>query len=291
MLEVVENDGETAQQTLAKANLCRVRQEFAEGIELCLTVLKHHPENVEAHVLLGDLYLARGQKTQAAQWYELALELDPQSAPALDRARALSSEIQSENVTRSEKSLGLEDRSGTRATYAALVVGLIVILGLTAIVISRSHGGASDPSSTTIHDPVMAQDTVPGKITTPVKAPESVPVVPAEDEAVRQTLAKGTFGDHVLSGRFDPRSKVMTATYQVDGPLSRQVVAQIGKSALESAPESASITLRLMSEGKLIYMADIRRVRLDETTTQEWQDQHPGPQAWADYVVENEWQR
>jgi hypothetical protein len=62
---------------LTQANLSRVRENWNEAIDHCVAVLQADPANAAAHALLGDVYAARGRWEDAAQWYRMALEINP----------------------------------------------------------------------------------------------------------------------------------------------------------------------------------------------------------------------
>lgn len=62
---------------LAAANLCRIRRHWEEAMEKCQEILQHAADNVSAHVLLGDIYQNQNRLEDAALWYRMALDLDP----------------------------------------------------------------------------------------------------------------------------------------------------------------------------------------------------------------------
>src|SRR5947209_13813277 len=64
---------------LARANLFRMRGQWAEAADLCVEVLRADPTNANAHSLLGDIYQDQGSAEEARHWYHLALELNPAS--------------------------------------------------------------------------------------------------------------------------------------------------------------------------------------------------------------------
>jgi hypothetical protein len=64
---------------LARAKLFRVRQQWDEAIAACTDALRRYPLSVTACSLLGEIYEAQGRLEDAAQWYGMALERDPQN--------------------------------------------------------------------------------------------------------------------------------------------------------------------------------------------------------------------
>lgn len=74
---------------LARANLLRMRGQWAEAASLCMRVLQGDPRNASAHSLLGDIYENQGRIEDAIEWYRRALALSPgNEADAAKLARA-----------------------------------------------------------------------------------------------------------------------------------------------------------------------------------------------------------
>jgi tetratricopeptide (TPR) repeat protein len=73
--EVARDPRSLAFLPLATAYLAAGRREAA--VRLCVRGLEHHPSNVDAHVLLGQLYRAAGDLEKAFDEWDIALRLDP----------------------------------------------------------------------------------------------------------------------------------------------------------------------------------------------------------------------
>lgn len=77
---------------LARANLCRMRGQWADAVEFCTEALRVDAHSGAAHSLLGDVYENQGRLDKAIHWYQLALDLDAESVAdkaKLARAREL----------------------------------------------------------------------------------------------------------------------------------------------------------------------------------------------------------
>jgi len=90
--EVVQRDSANvyAQLTLVKASI--LSGQFDKGITRLQTVIRIEPQNIEAHLLLADLYERTGEKKEAVKWYEKSLQLieQPEIRQAIkDRIGAL----------------------------------------------------------------------------------------------------------------------------------------------------------------------------------------------------------
>ena len=87
------------QSALTQANLCRIRRQWEEAIEYCITVLRAQPGNQTAHSLLGDIYRDQGKLDDAIQWYRMAVDLganptDEGKLRQLERERARANRLQ-----------------------------------------------------------------------------------------------------------------------------------------------------------------------------------------------------
>ncbi len=73
--ELLDND--TIHALLTRANLSRLRGNWADATDRCVTVLRAQPGNATAHSLLGDIYRDQGKLDDAIQWYRMAVDLRP----------------------------------------------------------------------------------------------------------------------------------------------------------------------------------------------------------------------
>ncbi len=64
---------------LAQANLLRVRGQWDEAAEKCMAALRLAPDSASANSLLGDIYENQGRYDDAALWYRMALDANPDS--------------------------------------------------------------------------------------------------------------------------------------------------------------------------------------------------------------------
>ena len=64
---------------LAQANLLRVRGHWNDAAEKCMAALRLAPDSASANSLLGDIYENQGRYDDAALWYRMALDANPDS--------------------------------------------------------------------------------------------------------------------------------------------------------------------------------------------------------------------
>ncbi|MHB1000628.1 MAG: tetratricopeptide repeat protein [Armatimonadota bacterium] len=65
---------------LISSNLMKLRGDLDGAIQECIKALRVNPDSLEAHSLLGDIYRDQGNIEEAERWYQLALDLKPDSA-------------------------------------------------------------------------------------------------------------------------------------------------------------------------------------------------------------------
>jgi hypothetical protein len=128
-------DRRAADAKLAAANLARSKSNWDEADRLCMEVLKAEPNNVDAYALLGDIHRDRGRLEDAAQWYNMALDLkgdwptvkarlgDVEKKLARRGSRAASAKPSSGGGT--QKLLGAAPQTWLQVTLGAAVVFLV----------------------------------------------------------------------------------------------------------------------------------------------------------------------
>ncbi|MGV3614583.1 MAG: tetratricopeptide repeat protein [Fimbriimonas sp.] len=292
---------------LARANLLRVRGEFDAAEAVCLSVLKRYPNSAPTHTLLGDIADDRGDLDQAERWYDLALDLDPESAGdrrKLEDVRARKNAFDSESTV---AQIGLPSRPAI--PWSNIVLGSLAALsfaGAAYVGFARRDTGRPAPTVTRAIDvpkeAITAQATEPVPEATPEPVADATPKIPTpgptafpgsqEDEAARSLLAqRSPVGSNLISAQNDPRAKVMTLTFglrSTDDP--RQVASELARTALELNLETQNVVVRGVRDARLVYVADVPRTRYADTLTDAWQQDNANvPGAFMGYVLTNEW--
>ena len=106
---------------LARANLLRMRGEYKVAEDICLAILRRHPNSATANTLLGDICADRGDLKQAADWYDMALDITPDSESDRRKLEAMRRRIKEHEAAEAAKHLGLPEskpKIGRRAQDA-----------------------------------------------------------------------------------------------------------------------------------------------------------------------------
>ncbi|MFZ4506512.1 MAG: tetratricopeptide repeat protein [Fimbriimonas sp.] len=291
MTEVIQD----FQVDIARVNLHRIRGEYREAEQLALAILRHDPENLMGHTLMGEINAERGELEQSAEWYELALDLEPKSEPLLQKLDQVRTRIRERDAALTAEQLGLNQANGNLKLAAMAFVLLVIVVASVAFVLGQQNEGrhraavvrktvdapfAPGTASETIREPVPARGY-------PIPTPVTVPTVVQQDRLLIEHLAKGTDGARVLSAVVDPRTQGVTITFGYgtdDEP--RKIAAELGKSAIGFAPEG-SVILRGIKGGAVEFVANVDRAKLKETEEAGWNA--PTGTTWVDHVLTDEW--
>lgn len=134
---------------LAAANLLRVRGRYEDAEKRCVEVLRSDPNNVHAHSLLGDIYRDQGKLEEAAEWYQMALDLDPNSRADREKLRQVrqrrSSVAQRDVLPSATVSTAT---SGQVVRWVAVALTVLFLGALAAIIVHRVRKPQQTPRET-----------------------------------------------------------------------------------------------------------------------------------------------
>ncbi|HVL39769.1 MAG TPA: tetratricopeptide repeat protein [Fimbriimonadaceae bacterium] len=282
---------------LARANLLRMRGEYRQAEEVCLGLLKRFPNNSTANSLLGDICAERGDLEHAVQWYELALDLVPDSPPVKDKLAAVRNRIREREAASTAEQIGLPPpRANHSALYVALALIGLIVVGVGAFVLGQ---GSQEPA---VHAPVevgRAESGPPLSGREPPQGSSEEPPAPVRaevasgwrDAALMDLLTRSLAdGAALLDAWQDPRTQAVLVSFRADSDDPRAMAARLGSSVLEQLPAAQVVTLRAVKDHQLLLVADVTRQAVMQTATQEWQAAHAGdPNAWTAAVLSNMW--
>ncbi|MFQ3678022.1 MAG: tetratricopeptide repeat protein, partial [Fimbriimonadaceae bacterium] len=248
-------DEDAVQPDLARANLLRMRGEYKQAEEVCLAILRRFPNQPTANGLLGDICAERGDLEQAAEWYELTLDLTPNDAVIERKLRDVRERMANRDVAETAKKLGLPTSKPRIGLFA---IGLLIVLvGSAAVAYTlgrQAQPSSLEPDRTVVTDlPVTLSGdsrTEAGGAT--VGAAEDQAIVRKLLEAAPQESAK------LLDAEIDPRTAVVTLTFRVsDGEDPRALGARLAAFTLQSEPRSPRVVLRAVRASALVWVADM----------------------------------
>ena len=180
---------------LSEANLYRMRARWVDAENRCIEALRLDPNNVDGHSLLGDIYRDQGKLEDAAQWYQLALDLNPKSIgdktklAELDKQRnrrpatdlgVVKASMPAGPTFGTQRLLGLPPSIWLQAITIIAIVFVVIVIGA-AISMSSRRSPAPEtidaPQTSTTNGPPMPLSGAPAAIT--AKRPAAVPPGPS----------------------------------------------------------------------------------------------------------------
>lgn len=260
---------------LAKANVLRMRGEYKLARDTCLSLLRQYPNNADAHTLLGDIEAEEGDLVHAAQWYEMALDLRPESEVAAQKLARLRQRIQDREARETAQQLGLPTTRPRALVFAGLAIVLVLGSIITAFVLGgrmREPGArkrevmtAPIQAAVPVADPTPkaeaeSRSEVPVPPPVPTATPESPPAVAEEVTLLARLQEEIVEGSRLLAARQDPRDKSIEVTARADQANDlRELAALVGVSILDRHADSKRVTVRLSDRNALVLVADVQR--------------------------------
>lgn len=269
-LKDAEGSDQEVYQDLARANLFRMRGDSKAATDVCLGILKRFPHNPTAHSLLGDISADSGDLAQAATWYEMALDLVPDSTVDKQKLDSVRQRVSLMESAETAKQIGIPEKGPAIGPYIALVVVTVLAVGTGAFFIGKSLR------------PTKADDTITGQVTVgsprpedpPESRPTDVPAVKDEqkkpeperhdpgvgpDAAWLATLqAKATDKTTFLGLVSDPRTQSASVTVRaVTGESFAVTATRAALDVFRSLPAFTKLTVRVLQDNTIVLVADM----------------------------------
>lgn len=246
---------------LARANLLRMRAQYKQAEDLCLKILRRYPSNATTNTLLGDICAERGDLEQASQWYELALEIVPESKVEREKLAAIRRRIHERETARTAEQIGLPVRRRNMVWPVVAAIAAIVAVGVGAYfwgsktMEKRQRAAMVDVGAGGVLDTGPEKQAGTGYESTPGGAFDWSS--PKLTTLIGEKLpdVKGMLGawQHPGSGVV----YVAVASAQQDD--LRILAARLGAAALEAVPESPQAVVRILKDGQDVLVADVTR--------------------------------
>lgn len=266
-----EESDQLVYRDLARANLQRMRGDYAAARETCLSILRRYPNNATTQGLLGDICREQGELGQAKEWYAMALDVRPDDDNVRSRLRETESAMAAQ-----EEALRVKVAEVPRTGGRWFVAGLAVIaVGMAGGAYWLGKNTKPAPAQRPAPIPLGQASTSTAMATEDNPSPaEPLPTVGPELEAERQARAFLAAECQLSESRFldveiDPRGNVWRVTLSAlptDDPTT--LALQILNPGLNGNDAPSMMTVRLVRDGKLLYAADgTRQVRAARGTS------------------------
>ena len=238
---------------LAQANLLRVRGHWDDAAQACMTALRLAPDSASANSLLGDIYENQGRYEAAAQWYQMALDANPDSPADLLKLDRLRQRSQGQPASAGAPQrvpaaapptlirLLRDPDTALRWASIAAVLALALVVAFAYHAVNRSAFGAGDAVVKTT--PVI----VPPVAGTLPSDPDAVPAHDSSEQALLNALQAAPDlskrGVIVYDVQADPRAGHITVTFGLppSAALTQGAVTQDALRVLEAAGSVPSV--------------------------------------------------
>lgn len=293
----VEDFGEGSESAvypeLARANLLRMRGEYKQAEEICLAVLRKHPNSATANTLLGDICSERGDLRQAAEWYEMALDITPDSESDRQKLDSIRHRIREHEAASTAKQLGLPESRPKVGIWVGSVVLFVVLVAALGYLLGERNQARRQPAADTpipVTAPPIDSRTAAVDSTS---EPTPEPAVPAPPPELIELLkaAAGEDAGRIIGASRIPENLAILMTFTVaPGEDARQVAVRLARTVLPAIANAPAVTAIGIRDGQPAYIGTMDRTRLEQASTDEWRNQNgDDPVAFANATMAQEW--
>lgn len=257
----------------------RLRGQYREARDLALKIVNAHPENVAAHALLGDIAAEQDDLAQAAEWYEMAVDLDSEADNERRKLHSIQQRMREREAADTAAQLGLPTSKPKALRFALITAAFIVVVGVGAFLAGDRFQARADSTRSTglleesvsLPSPESLETEASPPLATPAPQPtERVapmttgPAVPERPRQDRESLARmreqTQGGERVTSAIQDPRyGGVMVTVRANEDENPRLVAAQMAVAALDVFVGAPSATVRVVTNDEIVFVADVMR--------------------------------
>ena len=261
---------------ITEANLHRIRGDYKEAVDSCLGILRRYPNNGTSHTLLGDIYAEKGELEQSAQWYEMALDLRPESEHDSRKLEAVQRRMSEQEAASTAKQLGIPESRPRTQQYVFVMAILIAVVGVGGFLLGgyvSADAAAAKPRL--INEPIdVGGPAVGPAVNSTAPQPGDGPVEPPGDQGwlgtgpergVMSALEAQPVGARILSASVDDWSKEVWLTASArQGDDFGQIAVEFA-AAVFSQPVYSTVMVRLTDGENILYRAEISRSDYQET--------------------------
>lgn len=257
---------------LAKANLLRMRKEYKQAEDVCLSILRRYPNNASANTLLGDICAEKGDLEQAAEWYELALDLIPDSAAEKAKLEDVRARLATKEKAATVETLGITHTSKPPYVTIAAVVVALLIVGVGVAVAVR--GDSTPKTNLDGSKPLVVNGETPKSNPSVIQVPVNEPQKFIKDADLAKKIAEQLNIEHdrLIYAEVGEKDKTVVLTYVLKEDDDWVTRAKMVRSAFANAADAPTVTVKLMRDFKEQESQLVGREKYDECLSLAWQE-------------------
>ncbi len=260
--------------TLISANLKKLRGDLDGAIHECISAMRINPNSLEAHSMLGDIYRDKGNIEEAERWYQLALDLNPDSN--VDKLRL--EQLKTIDASKAIK----QEHAASPAIRNWLIAGgisVIILVLLIILILPLIHNAPAKESDKVQIPSIQGKAS---QIRRPSKTTEEQQVVQPLSSEQEAAIVKNLNYSSLLTNSkiqivnmtIDPRYNWATITYisQLLPETSQSLVLArncvvIAQEAFRHNPSLTQVTVRALfsvpvagrQSAQVIFIADVEQ--------------------------------
>lgn len=247
-----------AERDVAAVNLLRLRGELEQARQLGSAMLKKHPNDATLYELMGDIHNDLGERQQALQWWEMALDIDPSLARVRQLIGQAHSQIESHETAEAAHRLGIPQRSPVPWALVAATVAGVAAVGYAAYVAGvRARPDQPDEG---VRKPVMLADdgAKPSPpVSKPVQEPQPNPAVTEADVALLSALTNvADTGVTFVAASHDPRGPAATVTVSAGEHTLPATALRAALAVIRADGRYAQVHVRVVRGRVAVFLAD-----------------------------------
>jgi RNA polymerase subunit RPABC4/transcription elongation factor Spt4 len=225
--EGVEGSDAIVYPDIARANLARMKGNEEEAERICLGILKRYPNNVSAHILLGDIHSDSGRLEEAVQWYDLATALAPDNAILRQKLERVREALHRQNETDATARLEVSESKSHVWTSVGIVLLILAFGGLT-FWYGKMRAEAGLRESLVSTEPIDINGVVPPKST----IPKEEPAPPAEEEPPAEQSPPASQSSPGITAMTPDEQTLLQAVKRMVGNAESQVISVVWSSPI-----------------------------------------------------------
>ncbi|MCW5938079.1 MAG: hypothetical protein KF884_09015 [Fimbriimonadaceae bacterium] len=249
---------------ITRANLLRMRGDTKGAHDMCLAVLRRYPNNATAHTLLGDISMDQGDPKHAAEWYEMALDLNPASRSDREKLVKAQNALREIEESAASQHIGLPESRPNPWPMVFFVTGVVLLVAVGAYLAGAAAQGKNGAPNV-IREPVAvsrpnydtATEKPPPK---PVETPSSTlsPGLRQDSALVAALAGRMPEGASLTDIASDPRGPSAVLTLAVDpGMDPARMALEAGLAFHRAFPAYKQMSIRVAVGGELTLVADL----------------------------------
>jgi tetratricopeptide (TPR) repeat protein len=268
-----EGSDQEVYREITQANLHRIRGGYKEAIDVCLGILKRFPNNGTAHTLLGDIYAEKGELEQAAEWFEMALDLRPESVNDRRKLESVQKRMSEQEAATTAQQLGIPESKPKTQQYVFVMFILVAIVGIGAFLVGRATNNAAANGAPSLVNQTIDVGATQEPKTEPQQPVEETPDEPLnpptvtvwngtpQDQAITSLLSsKYTVGRKLLAVREDPRGPSLLVIGQfATGDDAAATAVEFARAVFVEYPTYVAMTVQLTDGQQRLFIADVAR--------------------------------